>query len=118
MYSGFALKPNSAIQEMTKSDCTPSNGSVEIRREILDSPKGWNVVLQTMGGPCYVVPLESVLRPVFGRRTGAAFDALVVARDDGAVLFSNRQPPNTSTLLRHEEEWIDEESEEGHIGAR
>ncbi|HEX7137252.1 MAG TPA: hypothetical protein VF219_05380 [Vicinamibacterales bacterium] len=117
MYSGFATK-NSAIQGIKSVECKPSYSppftAGELRREILPSPKGWNVVLQTTG-PCYVVPLASVLRPVFGRRTGVAFDVIVVARDDGLVLYGTRQPPSTSTLLRHEEEWIDEETEEPHI---
>jgi hypothetical protein len=118
MYSGFARNPNpnSAREEMTSVRCSPPNSSGDLRRDILPSASGWNVMLQTANVAGYVIPLESVLRPVFGRRTGMAFDVLVVARDDGVVLYSTRQAPNTSTLLHHEEEWIDEETEEPHIG--
>jgi hypothetical protein len=114
IYSGFAVKPNSAMQKR-EVKCGSANGGDDLRREIHDSPEGWNVVLQPPNGKCYGVPLETVLRPVFGRRTGVAFDILIVARDDGVVLYSTQQPPNASTLLQHEEEWIDEESEEPHI---
>src|SRR5258706_6087566 len=125
MYSGFVRTPNTAITELeTIPSCSPDNHSGALRRELLDSGKGWNVVLQLPSpsrqsaptGPCSVVPLDSVLRPVFARRIGAAFDILVVARDDGLVLYSTRQAPNASTLLHREEEWIDEQAEEPHIG--
>src|SRR5690349_6321093 len=68
-------------------------------------------------GPCVGIALDVVLRPVFARRIGTAFDILVVARDDGTVLYSTRQASNTSTLLHQEDEWIDQEAEEPHVGS-
>ena len=55
--------------------------------------------------------MEDLVRPIFARRVGAAFDMLLVARDDGTVVYSIRPPPISSTLLGKEEEWIDEEEE-------
>lgn len=117
MYSGFVSTRGSAFRGMEPLSCGPPNGSDNVvRREIQESAKGWNILLQAKQDQCAAISLDSLLRPVFARRIGAAFDILVVAKDDGTVLYTTRQAPNTSTLLHQEEEWIDEEEEEPHAG--
>ena len=55
--------------------------------------------------------IDDVARPIFTRDLGAAFDVLLVAKDDGTVLYSIRPPPASSTLLGNKDEWIDEAEE-------
>lgn len=118
MYAGFARTAgHETSRGMQAVPCAPANRGGNLRREILGSSTGWNVVLQPPApDKCSAIALDSILRPVFARRVGAAFDILIVARDDGTVLYSTRQAPTASTLLHQEEEWIDEEAEEPHVG--
>jgi len=102
-------------------DCAAGDAPVgEVARGIEETGRGWRLRLQTAVKPaattapvptCATVNIDDLVRPIFDRRVGAAFDVLLVAKDDGTVLYSVRPPANSSTLLGHEEEWIDEEEE-------
>ena len=99
---------------LSGTPCAPANQSGIVRQEVLESPEGWRVVLQDHGSYCFTTFLASVLRPIFARRVGSAFDLLIVARDDGTVLYSARHGAKTSSLLYREEESEEDESEEPH----
>src|SRR5436305_10740326 len=131
MYEGFlqdrAETDVSSPPGMTETDCETKVRTREPRRSLRETAKGWSVALQAgqkdKVGPsppepapqsCFAVPLGSLLGPVFARRVGEAFDILIVAKDDGTVLYSTRQPPNSSSLLYQKGQWIDE-AEESHV---
>jgi hypothetical protein len=84
-----------------------------VRRDIVEGSRGWKLRLQAYQKPptCASVKIDDVVRPIFTRDLGAAFDVLLVAKDDGTVLYSIRPPPASSTLLGNKEEWIDEAEE-------
>jgi hypothetical protein len=86
-----------------------------MRRAIEESAKGWKLQLQAYvdqkSSMCATIAIEDVVRPIFARNLGAAFDVLLIAKDDGTVLYSIRPPPASSTLLGNKEEWIDEAEE-------
>jgi len=109
MYEGIADRGSKDPALEKQPNCEP-------RRSVRETSKGWSVVLpgNPTGLPCLTVPLAAVLGPVFARRVGAAFDVLIVAKDDGTVLYSTRQPPNSSSLLYQKDQWIDE-AEEPHV---
>jgi len=98
----------------------------EVRRGIGETEHGWLLRLQTAVKPaptkpgsatqaaaatCATVEIDDLIRPIFERPVSAAFDMLLVAKDDGTVLYSVRPPQASSSLLHHDEEWIDEEEE-------
>lgn len=90
----------------------------EVRRGVEEGPEGWRLRLQRAADPekkldrvCATVPLAAVLRPLFTRRVGAAFDALLVANANGAVLYSIRPRAKASTLLARDEESSPEEGD-------
>jgi hypothetical protein len=132
MYEGFVhdrtdTGDSAAPPGMTKTECETKARTSEPRRSLRETAKGWNVALQAgrkdradpsasepAPRPCFAVPLASLLGPVFARRVGEAFDILIVAKDDGTVLYSTRQPPNSSSLLYQKDQWIDE-VEEPHV---
>jgi len=90
-------------------------GRVQMRRGIEESSRGWRLRLQgyldEKDPTCGSVTIDDVVRPIFTRDLGAAFDVLLVAKSDGTVLYSIRPPPASSTLLGSGEEWIDEAEE-------
>jgi len=100
-------------------DCAPPTSTVaaepnEVRRSIDETGQGWRLRMQTAASSgktptCATVAIDDVARPIFSRKAGAAFDALLVAKDDGTVLYSVRPPSVSSTLLGNDEEWIDDE---------
>src|SRR5262245_9117895 len=61
MFAGFARRPGKSNRGLQPISCAPENRSGHLRREILESEKGWNVVLQPEQG-CFAVPLDSLLR--------------------------------------------------------
>jgi hypothetical protein len=98
-----------------------------VRRSIEETGQGWRLLLRTptktaqkaqdqkaqdlKTQTCATITVDDLVRPIFARRVGATFDVLLVARDDGTILYSVRPPPVSSTLLGNEEEWIDEADE-------
>lgn len=103
-------------------DCAGYAPAGEVRRRIDETEHGWLLRLQTsaakpgLGPPqaaptCATVAIDDLIRPIFERPVSAAFDMLLVAKDDGTVLYSVRPPQASSSLLHHDEEWIDEEEE-------
>src|SRR4051794_3544208 len=107
----------SGIKFGTCAGATPVG---EVARGLQETANGWQLRLQSAASSaapaqpvstCATVNMDDLVRPIFDRRLGAAFDVLLVAKDDGTVLYSVRPPPNASALLGHDEEWIDEEEE-------
>src|SRR5258706_2145841 len=107
-------------------ECAGNVSAGEVRRGIDETEHGWLLRLQTAmkpapakpGSPtqgaaatCATVEIDDLIRPIFERPVSAAFDMLLVAKDDGTVLYSVRPPQASSSLLHHDEEWIDEEEE-------
>jgi hypothetical protein len=109
-YSGFFR------DGILKPDGSPAKGQeipVEpIVRSVAETTRGWAVKLQSQNGLMASVPIEDVLRPIFARRVGAAFDMVLVADAKGDVLYSLRTPPPTSSLLTNEEESLEGEEKE------
>jgi hypothetical protein len=105
MYSGFfregALKPDAG---------NPKVDTVrEIKRGVKETGRGWMLWLRDDANTETTVPLDDVLRPIFSRRVGAAFDMVLVADDAGNILYSLRTPPPASSLLTDEDEPLDDE---------
>lgn len=106
MYSGFfrdgALNPDPDSPKMAAD--VP-----DIKREATETSRGWALRLHA-GDAVATVPLDDVLRPIFARRVGAAFDVVMVADAEGNVLYSLRTPPPASSLLTNEGESLDDET--------
>ncbi|HEV7428238.1 MAG TPA: cache domain-containing protein [Thermoanaerobaculia bacterium] len=115
LYSAPGLKFGQCSAEEPAELPKPPPGRVQIRREVVEGSRGWKLRLQAYADQkpptCASVMLDDVVRPIFTRDLGGAFDVLLVARDDGTVLYSIRPPPAASTLLGVKEEWIDETEE-------
>jgi len=115
LYSTPGLKFGQCSAEAPSELPKPPAGRVAMRRDVVENTRGWKLRLQayTDQNPpkCASVTIDDVVRPIFTRNLGAAFDVLLVARDDGTVLYSVRPPPASSTLLGSKEEWIDEAEE-------
>ncbi len=80
----------------------------EIKREPYETARGWAIKLYA--GTAYAtVRLDDVLRPIFARRVGAAFDMVLIANHEGRILYSFRTPPAASSLLTTEEDPLDED---------
>jgi hypothetical protein len=104
-------------------DCASYAPAGEVRRGVDETEHGFLLRLQSVAaipgpGPPQAAPtcnatveIDDLIRPIFERPVSAAFDMLLVARDDGTVLYSVRPPQASSSLLHHDEEWIDEEEE-------
>jgi len=96
---------------------SPQPDSRVVQRNVEERGRGWGVVFEAKSTSsasretCGSADLDAFLHPVFARKTSSAFDALLVAKADGTVLYGIRPPSESSALLRHEEEWIDEEEE-------
>jgi hypothetical protein len=91
-----------------------TSNRAQMRRGIEEGPRGWRLRLQAQSEEtltCASVAVEDVFRPIFARDLGSAFDVLLVANEEGTVLYSIRPPPPSSTLLGTGEEWIDEKEE-------
>lgn len=80
-----------------------------IKRGLRETSRGWELVLEDKNGLLAAVGLPDVLLPIFGRRVGAAFDLVLIADDDGTILYSFRTPPPASSLLTTEEDPLDDE---------
>ncbi|MEK6374703.1 MAG: cache domain-containing protein [Acidobacteriota bacterium] len=107
MYSSFfregTLKPDRHPEAAAVPQPEP------ILRGMEESSRGWALLLQASNGSAARVPLVEVLRPIFARRVGAAFDIVLVADARGDILYSFRTPPAASSLLTNEEEPLDKE---------
>jgi hypothetical protein len=80
----------------------------DIKREPFETARGWAIKLHA--GKVYAtLRLDDVLRPIFSRRVGAAFDMVLIADDSGRILYSVRTPPPASSLLSAEEDPLDED---------
>lgn len=117
-FAGF-VKTNAETAEKTPidvDDCadvpvTDTTGAV--KRKLEDTAAGWNVRLAYRGktaAKCASLPLDAVVRPIFTRKIAAAFDVLLVAAPDGAVLYSVRPPRPASTLLRRDDDATDDDA--------
>ncbi|HEV7488918.1 MAG TPA: hypothetical protein VGQ65_24875 [Thermoanaerobaculia bacterium] len=87
----------------------PKPGRIQMRRDAVESARGWKMRLRAyldQQTTCASVTIDDVARPIFTRDLGAAFDVLLIAREDGTVLYSIRPPPASSTLLGNQDEWI------------
>ena len=115
LYSVPGLKLGQCAAEKVDNLSIATPGRVQMRRGIEESSRGWRVRLQGYQDEkpptCGSVTIDDVVRPIFTRDLGAAFDVLLVAKSDGTVLYSIRPPPASSTLLGNKEEWIDEAEE-------
>ena len=105
-YSGFfrdgALNPDPGSPKMAAD--VP-----DIKREATETSRGW--ALRLHAGESYAtVALDDVLRPIFARRVGAAFDMVLIADAEGNILYSLRTPPPASSLLTNEGESLDDET--------
>lgn len=80
-----------------------------IKRGISETERGWSLLLQGENGSKATVRLDDVLKPIFARRVGAAFDMVLVADAAGNILYSLRTPPPASSLLTNEAEPLDDE---------
>jgi hypothetical protein len=97
--------------------------ALSVGRGVDESASGWRLRLQAFtvpAGPppeedCEAVPLREVLRPIFARRMGGAFDVLLVADSAGRVLYSVRPPGNSSSLLYREGEGSDEREDRSSL---
>jgi hypothetical protein len=138
MFSGFVRSQNRSAGINLQTCAKESNAAVtprpgEVLRSIQETGQGLMLALRTEAPPatdtpqtpatktpkkpaaepasvwtCATIALEKVFQPIFEHRVGEAFDLLLVARADGTVLYSMRPPPNTSSLLGQQDEWIDE----------
>ncbi len=118
MFAGFvrtfAKEKENQPEDVTERPCVPEVGTPqpgEVRRNLEEGAEGWRLRLQRADDPtnnvdrvCATVPLTAILRPLFTRRVGAAFDVLLVANADGKVLYSIRPQAKASTLLAPEED--------------
>ncbi|MBV9186498.1 MAG: cache domain-containing protein [Acidobacteria bacterium] len=115
LYSAPGLKLGQCAAEKVDNLSTTTPGRVQMRRGIEESSRGWRVRLQgyldDKAPTCGSVTIDDVVRPIFTRDLGAAFDVLLVAKGDGTVLYSIRPPPASTTLLGGRDEWIDEAEE-------
>jgi len=93
----------------------------EVKRSLEQTGEGWLLRLvyaapaaEVSDKPqvswCAGLPLEEVVGPVFTRKAAAAFDLMLLASDDGRVLYQVRPPPSSSALLRRNDEEIDEDA--------
>jgi hypothetical protein len=113
MFAGFVrtFSRENPPKNVTLSECVPEVGpsqSGEVRRDLEEGSEDWRLRLQRagVGGErvCATVPLTAIVRPLFTRRVGAAFDVLLVANADGTVLYNIRPQGKTSTLLARDRE--------------
>jgi len=114
LYSAPGLKFGQCSAEVAGNLLSTAPGRVQMRRGIEENSRGWRLRLQGYlddKQTCASVTIDDVVRPIFTRDLGAAFDVLLVAKSDGTVLYSIRPPPASSTLLGNGEEWIDEAEE-------
>lgn len=116
LYYTPGLKYGQCTDELPNEWPKTATGRAQLRRDVVEGTRGWKVRLQAYvdqkpAVSCGSVMIDDVARPIFTRNLGAAFDVLLVARDDGTVLYSVRPPPASSTLLGTNEEWIDEAEE-------
>lgn len=95
------LKPEKKSPQAIPADA-------EIKREPIETARGWAVMLHA-GSAFVTVRLDDVLRPIFARRVGAAFDMVLIANDKGQILYSVRTPPPASSLLTTEDDPLDED---------
>jgi hypothetical protein len=114
MFAGFVktFSEDNKPKDVTERPCVAEIGESlpgEVRRGIEEGTDGWRLRLQRAADPekklsrvCGTVPLAAILRPLFTRRVGAAFDVLLVASADGNVLYSIRPRGKQSTLLERE----------------
>jgi hypothetical protein len=123
MFTGFVrtFSVENPPKDLTPSPCVAETGEPkaqpgQVRRGLEEGPEGWLLRLQRAAdgekkSVCGTVPLAAILRPLFTRRVGAAFDVLLVANADGTVLYSIRPRGKASTLLaRDQESGHDEET--------
>jgi hypothetical protein len=118
VYSAPGLKFGQCSDEKVEHLSTAASGRIQMRRGIDEGSRGWKLRLQAYPdekppphATCGSVAIEDVVRPIFTRDLGAAFDVLLVAKSDGTVLYSIRPPPASSTLLGGRDQWIDEAEE-------
>jgi len=116
LYSTPGLKFGQCTDERPEEWPKPPAGRVQMRRDVVEGSRGWKVRLQAYvdqkpATTCASVMIDDVARPIFTSDLGAAFDVVLVASDDGTVLYSIRPPPASSTLLGTKDEWIDEAEE-------
>ena len=112
--AGLRLRQCSADTPSGPPKAATGGVGVRLRRGIEETARGWKLRLQAEAADrkplaCGSVSIDDAVRPVFARNVGAAFDVLLVANDDGTVLYSLRPPPSSSSLLGTDEEWIDDE---------
>lgn len=112
LYSAPGLRFGQCSAEKADNLASVAPGRVQMRRGIEENSRGWRLRLQgyldDKPPTCGSVTIDDVVRPIFTRDLGAAFDVLLVAKSDGTVLYSIRPPPASSTLLGSGEEWVDE----------
>ena len=117
LYYAPGLKFGQCTDELPDEWPKTAAGRVQMRRDVVESARGWRMRLQAYidqkpATSCASVMIDDVARPVFTRDLGAAFDVLLVAKEDGTVLYSIRPPPASSTLLGgNDDQWIDEGEE-------
>jgi hypothetical protein len=118
VYSAPGLKFGQCSSEKAGHLLNTASGRIQMRRGIEEGSRGWKLRLQAYPdekrppqATCGSVAIDDVVRPIFMRDLGAAFDVLLVAKSDGTVLYSIRPPPASSTLLGSRDEWIDEAEE-------
>jgi len=115
LYAAPGLKFGQCSEELENELPKPAAGRVQTRRDVIEGSRGWKVRLQAYADQkpptCASVMIDDVARPVFTSDLGAAFDVVLVAREDGTVLYSIRPPAASSTLLANKDEWIDEAEE-------
>jgi hypothetical protein len=116
LYAAPGLKFTQCPVESPPALATQLSGRFQMRRDIVENARGWKLRLQAYidqkpPTTCASVSVDDVVRPIFTRDLGAAFDVLLVAKDDGTVLYSIRPPPASSTLLGSKQQWIDEAEE-------
>jgi hypothetical protein len=100
---------------------TAAMAEPEVKRSLEETSGGWLLrlvyaapVVEVSDKPpvswCAALPLEEVVGPVFTRKAAGAFDVLLLASEEGKVLYRIRPPANTSTLLRRNDEDVDEDA--------
>lgn len=103
-YTGRNLRLLSMLTAQTEARVELLAGLVapgeahNVKRGIVDTANGRGLRLE-LGEEKKTHSLDEVLRPLFARRVGAAFDVLLVADESGNVLYSIRPPGQSSTLL-------------------
>ena len=115
LYYAPGLKFGQCTDELP-GELPAKTAKIQMRRDVVEGSRGWKVRLQAYNDQkpaisCASVMLDDVARPVFTSDLGAAFDVVLVAREDGTVLYSVRPPPVSSTLLGVKDDWIDEAEE-------